>query len=215
MPSKPVVIREQVKYYYRHIEEYDWTRVANTFIGLETIFHRSRCKETVKLVKELSYGGRCLDVGCGTAMITRFLPVGSVGIDLNARNLKKAQQYAPHTRFVLCDAEGAIPVRDHSFDVVICTEMLEHLLYPLEALREIFRVLKPRGFLVGSVPGRSPIWKLRWMSMSRNSFKEEPYHKHYNREEVRKLLSQHFHVQKVYSKYFQMSWFFVAIKESL
>ncbi len=208
-----MTLEEQVKYYYRCTENYDWTRAADRFIGLETIFHRTRCTETLKLVKEVKHHGRYLDVGCGTGLITRFLPSGTVGIDLNPRNLQKAKQYAAQARFVLCDAEGAIPLRDQSIAVAICTESLEHLLYPLQALKEIYRVLKPKGVLVGSVPGCSPIWKLRWTSRSRNSFDEEPYHKHYARDEVERLLSQYFTIQKLYSKYLQMNWFFVALKK--
>ncbi len=208
-----MTLEEQVKHYYRCTENYDWTRAADRFIGLETIFHRTRCTETLKLVKEVKHHGRYLDVGCGTALITRSLPSGTVGIDINPRNLQKAKQYAAQARFVLCDAEGTIPLRDQSIAVAICTESLEHLLYPLQALKEIYRVLKPKGVLVGSVPGRSPIWKLRWTSRSRDSFNEEPYHKHYNRDEVKMLLSPYFHIEKLYSKYLQMNWFFLAVKK--
>jgi SAM-dependent methyltransferase len=211
----PTDFEEQVKRYYRHTEDYDWTQAMDTFRGLETIFHRARCKETLRLAKQFGRRGHYLDVGCGTAMITRFLGEQIVGLDLNPRHLQKARQYVPQGKFVLCDVEGTIPLHDQSFDVAICTEMLEHLLYPLQAVSEIHRVLKPNGVLVGSVPGRSPIWKLRWTSNSRESFTEEPYHKHYRREEVKTLLSRYFHLQKLYSKHFQMNWFFVASKGSL
>lgn len=205
-------LEEHVKNYYRHIENYDWTRAADTRFGLETLFHRSRCKETLQLLTPLEGHRRFLDIGCGTALITRCLPDATVGVDLNPRNLQRAQQYAPKARFVLCDAEGALPLRDSCFDVAVCTEMLEHLLDPLEALREAHRVLKPQGILVGSVPGCSPIWKLRWMSRSRRAFSEEPYHKHYSQEEVERLLSRYFHIQRLYSRHLQMNWFFVALK---
>lgn len=208
-----MTLEEQVKRYYRDTENYDWTRAADTFIGLETIFHRTRCTETLKLVKEVKHHGRYLDVGCGTGLITRFLPSGTVGIDLNPRNLQKAKQYAAQARFVLGDAEGTLPLRDQSLDLAVCTETLEHLLCPLQALKEIYRVLKPNGVLVGSVPGESPIWKLRWTSSSRKSFHEEPYHKHYRRDEVKMLLSQYLHIEKLYAKYLQMNWFFLARKK--
>src|SRR5436190_465673 len=156
-------LQTRVKRYYRFEEDYDWTRAANTFIGLETIFHRARRRETLRLVQDAGGQGRYLDVGCGTAMITRLLPPGSVGIDLNPRSLHKAMHYAPRARFVLADAEGAMPLRTGSFDVAICTEVLEHLLEPLKAVGEIHRVLKSLGVLLGSVPGRSPVWKLRWL----------------------------------------------------
>jgi SAM-dependent methyltransferase len=213
MTPNPLNQEEQVNHYYRCTENYDWTRAVDKFIGPETIFHWVRCTETLKLVNKANSSGRYLDVGCGTALITRHLPPGTVGIDLNPRNLQKAKQYAADTRFIHCDAEGTIPLRDQSLDVVVCTETLEHLLYPHHALKEINRVLKPKGTLIGSVPGRSPIWELRWTSRSSNSFIEEPYHKHYYRDEVEMLLTQFFTIQKLYSKYFKMNWFFVAAKK--
>lgn len=43
-------------------------------------------------------------------------------------------------------------ILDATFDFVVCTEVLEHTLNPFSAVREIWRVLKPEGFLFGSTP---------------------------------------------------------------
>lgn len=45
-----------------------------------------------------------------------------------------------------------IPLPDNSFDTVLCAEVLEHVPEPLQALKEIRRVLKPNGYLVMSTP---------------------------------------------------------------
>ncbi len=45
-----------------------------------------------------------------------------------------------------------IPVKDNSFDVVICTEVFEHIPEPLLAIKEINRILKPKGELLLTVP---------------------------------------------------------------
>jgi len=45
-----------------------------------------------------------------------------------------------------------VPVSDQSFDTAICTAVLEHLEEPELALRECFRVLKPGGMAIYSVP---------------------------------------------------------------
>ncbi len=205
----------QIKNYYRHVENYDWTRAADNFVGPETFFHRVRCREILRLLESIpSLPRKSLDIGCGTALITRRLPAGTVGLDLNPRNLDKAKRYAPRGAFINCDVEGHIPLTDQSFDLAVCTEMLEHLIHPRRAVAEIQRVLKPGGVLIGSVPGRSPIWKLRGLSRSKDSFAEEPYHMHYRREEVDSLLSERLRVRRLYSKHLQMNWFFVAVKES-
>lgn len=46
----------------------------------------------------------------------------------------------------------SIPVPDASFDVVICTEVFEHIPDPLAALRELTRVLKKGGTLIVTAP---------------------------------------------------------------
>lgn len=43
-------------------------------------------------------------------------------------------------------------LRSCAFDVVVCTEVLEHTLNPFAAVAEIFRVLRPGGLLVASTP---------------------------------------------------------------
>jgi SAM-dependent methyltransferase len=41
---------------------------------------------------------------------------------------------------------------NNMFDYVVCTEVLEHTLQPFNAVKEIWRILKSRGFLFISVP---------------------------------------------------------------
>ncbi len=50
----------------------------------------------------------------------------------------------------LCKFNDNIP--DSSFDAVFCTEVLEHVNQPFEAIAEIYRFLKPGGLLVASSP---------------------------------------------------------------
>lgn len=45
-----------------------------------------------------------------------------------------------------------MPMQDKSFDTVTCIEVLEHVPYPAKALAEIFRVLRPGGKLIMTVP---------------------------------------------------------------
>ena len=45
-----------------------------------------------------------------------------------------------------------IPELDASFDAVMCIEVLEHVPYPTEALRELSRLLRPDGVLILSAP---------------------------------------------------------------
>jgi SAM-dependent methyltransferase len=50
-----------------------------------------------------------------------------------------------------------IPIEDESVDIVLCNQVLEHVLDAEQSTREIHRILKPGGLFIGSVPHVSPI----------------------------------------------------------
>ena len=176
----------ETKAYYTDIETYDWVDVCDHFRGLESIFHRNRERVMRRLVRQHAAPGRFLDVGTGTGLNLRHLPPASVGLDINPRNMGKVRRYAPQSRLTLGDAE-ALPLQSDAFSTVLCTEVLEHLPNPEQAVAEIERVLAPGGVLIGSVPGQSPIWKLRFLSSTCPH--DEPFHRMFRRAEVNDLLS--------------------------
>jgi SAM-dependent methyltransferase len=176
---------EWVKDYYRDVETYDWVDVADHFRGLEAVFHRNRAHVMRGLVQK--YGqAPFLDAGCGTGLNLRHLPPGSTGLDINPRNIAVVRARVPEANAVLGDIE-AMPFTDGQFGTVVCTEVLEHVPDPRLALREIRRVLRPDGLLIGSVPAHSLIWKLRFLSSTCPH--EEPFHNEYTLDEVRDLLA--------------------------
>ena len=193
-PSKlqPTVIDQQApftletKAYYTQIETYDWVDVCDHFRGLESIFHRNRERVMKRLLRRHAAPGRFLDVGTGTGLLLRHLPPASVGLDINPRNMGRAKRYAPQSEVMLGDAE-ALPLQSNAFSTVLCTEVLEHLPNPEQAVAEIERVLVPGGVLIGSVPSQSPIWKLRFLSSTCPH--DEPFHRMFRRAEVEDLLS--------------------------
>jgi SAM-dependent methyltransferase len=56
------------------------------------------------------------------------------------------------TRIDLVSDIASIPEPDNSFDVVLCTEVLEHVPDPLAAIREFSRLIKPGGLIILTVP---------------------------------------------------------------
>ena len=50
----------------------------------------------------------------------------------------------------LCRTNSNIP--NDRFDIVVCTEVLEHTVQPFDAVRELHRILKPEGVLLLSTP---------------------------------------------------------------
>lgn len=68
---------------------------------------------------------------------------------------------------VICDInseEMFLPFVSSSFDLVICTEVLEHLLWPHRLLAEIYRVLSISGFIIISVPNMTSLsYRVAWL----------------------------------------------------
>lgn len=106
------------------------------------------------------------DIGCGLGHWSRLLyprlraPARFVGVDHEPRWVAEAEAHFrrafPHVApgllaFVQGDAT-AIPLPDDSFDVVTCQTVLMHLARPLDALREMLRLLRPGGLLVCGEP---------------------------------------------------------------
>ena len=110
-----------------------------------------------------------LDLGCGegrhsiSARLAADIHV--IGLDLSHSDLMTAQQrlgdfdFGEQTQCDFVQASGLeLPFDDHSFDHVICSEVLEHIVDYDSVLTEIKRVLKPGGLFAVSVPRYFPEW---------------------------------------------------------
>lgn len=178
---------EWVKDYYRDVETYDWVDVADNIRGLEAFFHKNRAWMVRRMIAKYATPNEpILDAGCGTGLNLRHLPEGSTGIDINPRNIELLRRRLPNHTVVEGDVE-AMPFADASFGTVLCTEVIEHIPDPSAALAEYRRVLQPGGVLIGSVPARSAIWKLRFLSSTCPH--SEPFHNEYLPHEVREMLT--------------------------
>lgn len=199
---------EYVKDFYRKVEDYDWNDVSDNFRGLEALLHRSRERHVRNLISRYGRGERYLDIGCGTGLLLRHLPPGSVGIDLNPRHLARARRYAPQARVDLGDAEQ-LSFPDASFSTIVCTEVIEHLVRPELALAGMHRVLQPGGVVIGSTPRRALLWRLRFLSSTH--FHDEPFHNEFERRELLKLFSR-FHLTLLDIGFLWSTFFFVLEK---
>ena len=114
---------------------------------------------------------RILDVGCGSgrhlAAALNIDQAEIVGLDPNVEDLIQARQRLDlHRRLgvwgrnVRCNLAsgclGRLPFPSNTFDLIICSEVLEHLADIPGAIRELARILTPGGQLIISVPRRWP-----------------------------------------------------------
>jgi SAM-dependent methyltransferase len=98
-------------------------------------------------------GSRVLDVGAGSCPYRRHFKRCNYEtqdfVALSPEQLRDKQGYGQID--YICDATD-IPVEGGAFDVVLCTEVLEHVPDPVGVVRELGRVLRPGGTLLLTAP---------------------------------------------------------------
>ncbi len=102
-----------------------------------------------------------LDTGCGSAWVAQnFLGIGKCvySLDISSANPKKAVKNYPHKNHFGITADSfRLPFKENSFDCIIASEIIEHVVYPDKFVAELFRVLKPGGRLIISTPYKEKI----------------------------------------------------------
>jgi SAM-dependent methyltransferase len=99
-----------------------------------------------------------LDVGCGTGAISRRLTKWGrvVSTDFSALALEYSRRRG--LQHLLRADAMRLPFATGSFDLAVCMDVLEHLPDDHAALCELFRVLKPGGRLIATVPAYPHLW---------------------------------------------------------
>ncbi len=101
-----------------------------------------------------STGSRALDVGCGLGIMPRYLEYlgfEAHGVEISRDAVEYARRELGQTRIVAGTLESAA-FPDAHFELVTLVHVLEHLDDPVPTLREIFRVLRPGGYLYVESP---------------------------------------------------------------
>jgi len=111
----------------------------------------------LELAGELPAGARVLDVGCGNGFTSgEFLKRGCcvVGIDLSAQGIAIARQTYPEGRFENLPADARLleTLNEPPFDLIVSTEVVEHLYDPRSYARGCFAALKPGGKFICTTP---------------------------------------------------------------
>jgi SAM-dependent methyltransferase len=134
-------------------------------------------------------GRRVLDLGCRSGAFTKHFLEGNevVGLDVDRAALEKAAALGIET--LVANVEEPLPLGDSSFDAVVAGELLEHLRFPEAVIDEVWRVLRPNGVLVGSVPNAFRI-QSRLRFLRGRPPEDDPTHLHmYAPDQIRALLA--------------------------
>src|SRR5206468_632623 len=111
------------------------------------------------------------------------------GIDISAQAIARYRERG--FAGAVMDVEHGLEFPDDKFDVVFCSEVIEHLGAPEVLARETFRVLKPGGHLVLSTPN-SAFWVYRLLGLLGFTVAELQHPKHlqfFSRRSLRHLLT--------------------------
>jgi len=104
-----------------------------------------------------------LDVGCGNGIFSINLKnkfgCKLSGVDGNAYAIEKANQIGfDEVKQVRDFCSDEIPYKDYSFDLIICKDVLEHLVDPEFLLLGMKKKLKQEGFVLVHVPNHFTLW---------------------------------------------------------
>jgi len=122
-------------------------------------------KREIESLQNIDEKIKLLDVGCGDGYFLNlisqtglFLNNNLYGIDIAKRNLEIVKKRLPNSNIYWGMAEN-LPFRSSSFDIVVSTECLEHLINPKVGFKEIIRVANSNIFI--TVPSIHPIF-IKW-----------------------------------------------------
>ncbi len=108
------------------------------------------------ILNEIPDGSIVLDVGCNSGEMIKWLKEHKkckiYGVDKSKTCIKLCKK--KNLNVILIDSD-VLPFDTGSFDFVLLCETFEHIENPIKMLKEIKRVLKPNGILLGSSPHRN------------------------------------------------------------
>jgi len=105
-----------------------------------------------------------VDLGCNGGNFTRnLLAFGEViGVDISSSFIRTGRSQVKKAHFILSDVHS-LPLRDGTFNLVTCLEVLEHLPEPDMVISESWRILRDEGRLFVSTPDDGKrLWRIIW-----------------------------------------------------
>ncbi len=151
------------KEFYRN-----WTDSENHPLGL---IKQSRRLAVIKDFLNKSNSDKLLIVGCGFQSDIFISTAGGdqpdkgiiIAFDLSYKRVALARANCSANKYLVADAQH-LPFKNNSFSCIICSEVLEHLTDPREAILEFHQVLCGNGHLIVTTPN----W-VSWYGLARKA----------------------------------------------
>lgn len=167
--------------YQQRAVNYHWQQITPSIFKFNAYVY-ARYHQVLNQVPRKK-GIKILDIGCGDGVLLYLVSQKAKaklhGVDLDADSLKFAKNQVK-AKFKKSTAEK-LPFKSNQFDLVIATEIIEHLKNPDKMLKEIQRVLKPKAKVIVTTPVK--IFKTP----------EDPLHvKEFTQKELKSILKKYF-----------------------
>lgn len=133
--------------------------VSQTIVNLNTAIH-DRVIEL--LVGE--HRGALVDLGAGDGTLAERLQ--KEGFDVTAVDAMVDDFRPAGIDVKSANLDEGIPFGDGQFEVVVSTEVIEHLENPWFFMRELYRVTEPGGVVIISTPNLSNVYVRAWYSLT-------------------------------------------------
>jgi 2-polyprenyl-3-methyl-5-hydroxy-6-metoxy-1,4-benzoquinol methylase len=139
-------------------QKYDTYAAARAFVSHSSAIayarplNIARIETFTTIINELGKNLTVLDVGCGDGLLSE--PIANRGNTVASIDLPTIVKVAQkrHVSWVLAGDAEKLAFADGSFDVVLASEVVEHLWNPHGFFDEAYRVLKSDGWLIVETP---------------------------------------------------------------
>lgn len=149
--------------------DYDLREAMDQGNIFERLFHKSRLRFWLSIIDYKKK--KVLDIGCNTGILLIPLlerKIDVIGVDIVKEDIAKARQNLATKKISVRKARVAnaekLPFRTNFFDIVLMSDVLEHVGNPALAAKEAIRVTKPGGVILATVPNEwHPVVKYPWV----------------------------------------------------
>lgn len=144
---------------------------------------------------------KILEIGAGAKIIADFLPKNITYHTMDNSGHFWKQEYTYNHNL----NEEKMPIQNNSYDIIICNETLEHVLYPEKVLEEIKRIAKDDSIFFFSLPNEYNFILRLYYLFAIKTKTEEPFkvvekalHIHKPTvQDILNLFAKHFRIRKV------------------
>lgn len=163
-----------------------YSKIYEREAGMYYKIQEDKIKIVIKML-EKHPNGRMLDIGCGDGYITKLISrktgAKPYGIDISRNAVKTARNRGVKAKEGDLD-EGRVSYPKDYFDLVFCGDILEHVYNTEGLLGNIYRILKPGGYAIISVPNVASWynrfflligWMPIWIESSSKTYTGNPF----------------------------------------